>query len=73
MKLLYHTEAQTNALVGLVRDCAQRLIALNFNNPVDDNATIRHHAYLKGKLDLLQAMLVDDFDVEQPKPETTPE
>lgn len=66
MKLFHHTPEQTNALLGLTRDTAQKLIAINFQNPADDQQNIRYQAYLKGKLELLQAMLADDFEVEQP-------
>ena len=66
MKLFHHNHEQTNALLGLVRDTAQKILSTNFDNEEHDQATIRYLAYQKGKLELLQALLKDDFEVEQP-------
>jgi ketosteroid isomerase-like protein len=49
-----------------VRDTAQKILSTNFDNEEHDQATIRYLAYQKGKLELLQALLKDDFEVEQP-------
>lgn len=66
MKLFNHSPEQVNALLGLTRDCAQKLIGINFKQPSEDHENMRYHAYLKGKMELLQALLNDDFEVEQP-------
>lgn len=71
-KLFFHNDEQQRALMGLVRDVAQKLVATNFQNPADDQQNIRYHAYLKGKMELLTSLLQDDFEVEQP-PQPTQE
>lgn len=68
MKIFFHSHEQTQALLGLTRDTAQKIIGANFTNPAEDQATIRYLAYQKGKLELLQSLLADDFEVEQPQP-----
>lgn len=68
MKLFFHNDEQKNALIGLMRDCAQKLVGVNFKNPAEDEENIRYHAYLKGKMELLQSLLTDDFDVEPQEP-----
>ncbi len=65
-KLFFHNHEQTQALLGLTRDCVQKLASLSFNNPEEDQQNIRQNAYLQGKLNILQALLTDDFEVEAP-------
>lgn len=70
MKLFHHNHEQTQALLGLLRDVAQKLVGITFNNPAEDHAMIRYHASLKGKMELLQELLQDDFEVKQPTQQT---
>lgn len=71
MQLFHLTEFQKGLLADQMRETGTRLLALNFQNPADDQATIRHHAYLKGKLEAFQLIFDDNF--EHPNHEQQPE
>ncbi len=67
MKYFNHNPEQQNALLGLLRDSMQKVIAIDFNDPEKDQQNIRISAYQKGKIEILQAILADDFNPQEPE------
>ncbi len=61
MKVWHFDERQQALLRNLVQDFGAQLLSVTFNDPKDDEATIRQHAYIKGKMDLAAEMLKDDY------------
>jgi hypothetical protein len=50
---------QQQTLISDLQDVGQRILALTFSNPVTDQETIRHHAYLRGMFDYIKTQLED--------------
>lgn len=69
MKLFYFTDEQMFKLQQLSMQVGRELLQTNFSDPAMDEKTIRRHAYLTGKFELLNELCADDY----PEPETTPE
>lgn len=68
MKRYHHNPEQFDALQKDLTAIGQRLLAIGFENPADDQQMIRHHAYLRGKFDQLKDLLEDNYpDPTQPK------
>jgi hypothetical protein len=55
------TEEQRSQLLEDIKEIGSRLLAINFDDPKADDAMIRHHAYLRGKWDMLQTVVQDNF------------
>lgn len=56
-----HNPEQQGQLKELMIAVAQELLSLNFIDPTEDHKRIRRHAWLKGRYELLQTLLDDDF------------
>lgn len=72
MQLFHLSDHQKMLLADQMREVGTRLLALNFQDPAQDGATIRHHAYLKGKLEAFQLVYDDNFEPpnHEPQPES---
>lgn len=65
MQRYRHSQEQRDNLLADIQIVAQRLMAVAFDSPASDEQNIRHHAYLRGKFDLLKDLLEDNY----PEPE----
>ena len=68
MHRYHHSQEQRDNLVLDLQVVGQRLLAIAFEDPKNDEQSIRHHAYLRGKFDILKDLLEDNY----PEPETPP-
>lgn len=66
-KFLLNSE-QKNNLLAEIQEVGRRLLDINFDKPEQDNLNIRHHAYLRGKFDAMQAIFNDDYQDPEPQP-----
>ena len=61
MQLHHHNKEQQLQLVELMRETATKLLHVDFNDPSQDHHAIRHHAYLKGKLEAFKQLHDDNY------------
>ena len=69
MQLHNNSPEQRAVLTDMLNEVIQRLLALNFTDTKTDQEMIRHHAYLRGKYDLLVGQLQDNYEVAEPAQE----
>lgn len=66
MKIFYFNPEQESHLQQLAAQVGRDLLQLDFPDPAQDAQTIRRHAYLKGKFELLNELVADSFPDPQP-------
>jgi hypothetical protein len=59
-------QEQQAQVIHDVQEVGKRLLGLAFEKPENDQANIRHHAYLRGKFDMLTDILNDIFPDPEP-------
>jgi hypothetical protein len=60
------SQEQQQQLLLDMQETGQRILAVVFDNPANDDITIRHHAYLRGKWDQLRTIYEDNYPDPQP-------
>ena len=61
MKRYHHNPDQQRNLQSDCQEIIVRILQIDFDDPKVDDAMIRHHAHLRGKLVVLQGLLADDY------------
>jgi len=67
MKLLNFTPMQEHLLSQAAKKVGEELLSFNFQDPAQDQQSIRRHAYLSGKWELLNELLADEFPEQAPQ------
>lgn len=68
MKIFNFNPEQHAALVDIYQSLSLKLIDFAFQDPAEDGANIRRHAYLKGKQELVGELLRDEWPSPQREP-----
>lgn len=66
MLLHNHSPEQKAVLVEMLNATISNLLSVSFEVPANDHQLIRHHAYQKGRYDLLVSMLQDNYEAPEP-------
>lgn len=66
MKIFLFNAAQEAHLSQAARQVAVELLEMKFQDPAKDAETIRRHAYLTGKWELLNELIADSYPDQEP-------
>jgi len=73
MQIHHHNPEQVAVLTNMINVVIQKMLAVEFSDPANDQRAIRHSAHLRGQYDTLLSLLQDDYPAPEPvaQPELT--
>ena len=67
MQIHHHSPEQRQSLLQLYKQICEELLSFRFSDPAHDEQSIRAHACLFGKKELLEQLIEDDYPDPAPK------